>query len=134
MATNPHTSPASPAPSECRWRLTVQPRPLATSPSVSTRGRYMEVPDLTRRQVLASRLRWFRGSVLGFFLYPLWRRHPEDTGGRHTVHREWGSWTVRPASGLRSWRWITPPTHAIRTIPRDGQEAAYDWALEVLGV
>lgn len=99
-----------------------------------TQGRYMEAPGRTRTQLLASRLRWLRGSVHGFFLYPPWRRHPEDTGGGHTVHREWGSWTVRPASGLRSWRWITPPPHANRTIPRDDQEAAYDWALDLLRV
>lgn len=99
-----------------------------------TQGRYMEAPGRTRPQLLASRLRWLRGSVQGFFLYPQWRRHPEDTGGGHSVRREWGAWTIRPASGWRSLRWITPPTHMNRTIARDDQDAAYDWSLETLGV
>jgi hypothetical protein len=99
-----------------------------------THGRYMEVPDLSRRQAIAFRLRWLHGRALGFFLYPPWRRHPEDTGAGHTIHREWGHWTVRPASGPRSWRWITPPTHATRTIPSDDRDAACDWALKVLDI
>lgn len=99
-----------------------------------TRGRYMPVPGLTRRQVIASRLRWLRGTVLGFFLYPPWRRHPEDTGGGFQVRREWGYWTVRPNRGWRSVRWVTPPVHATRHIPRSDHDDAWIWGTEVLGI
>jgi hypothetical protein len=99
-----------------------------------TNGRYVDLPRLTRPQRVVFRLRWLRGRVRGFVWYPPWRRHPEDTGGGHTINREWGAWIVRPVSGWRSWRWITPPSHATRSVARADRDAACFWALDVLGI
>jgi len=51
------------------------------------------------------------------------RRAPGDTGGGYTVHQEFGRWTIRPNSGWRSRRWITPPTYTAST-----EDAVFDYA------
>lgn len=99
-----------------------------------TQGRYMEVPGRSRWQILASRARWLLGGVVGWFLYPPWRRHPEDTGGGFQVRREWGCWTVRPCRGWRSVLWLTPPLHATRRLPASDRDDAGLWAARVLGI
>lgn len=99
-----------------------------------TQGRYVPVFGRTRRERIASRLRWLRGNVLGFFLHPPWRRHPEDTGGGSHVCREWGWWMVRPCRGWRSVRWVTPPLHATRNIPRTDRDTAVLWAAHRLEI
>ncbi len=62
------------------------------------------------------------------------RLDPRDNGGGYTLHREWGRWTLRPVTGWRSLRWITPALHATRTIPGRDRDAACDWGLNVLGL
>jgi hypothetical protein len=99
-----------------------------------TQGRYAPVVGLSRREVTASRLRWLRGNVVGFFLYPSWRRHPEDTGEGFHLTREWGFWMVRRHRGWRSVRWVTPPAYATRRVPGDDRDAAQLWGAQVLGV
>jgi hypothetical protein len=97
-------------------------------------GRYMELELTSGRERVAHRLRWLRTKVSAFVMYPPWRRCAEDTGAGHTIHREWGFWMVRPASGWRSWQWITPPTSATCSIGRDDRDAACEWAMKVLGI
>jgi hypothetical protein len=99
-----------------------------------TQGRYVPVFVLTRRERFAFRLRGLRGTVAGFFLYPPWRRHPEDTDGGFQLRREWGFWMVRPNRGWRSVRWVTPPVHATRHIPRTDRDAAGLWGAHRLGL
>jgi hypothetical protein len=62
------------------------------------------------------------------------RLDPRDSGGGYTLHREWGRWTLRPVTGWRSLRWITPAPHVTRTIPGHDRDAACDWGLNVLGI
>lgn len=62
------------------------------------------------------------------------RLDPRDNGGGFTLHREWGAWTMRPVTGWRSVRWITPPPHSIRSIPGDDRTAAIDWGVKALGL
>jgi len=61
------------------------------------------------------------------------RLDQRDNGG-YTLHREWGRWTLRPVTGWRSLRWITPAPHTTRTIPRHDRDTAGDWGLKVLGL
>jgi hypothetical protein len=63
-----------------------------------------------------------------------WRLDERDNGGGYTLHREWGHWTMRPVTGWRSLRWITPARHTTRTIPGHDRDAACDWGLKVLGL
>jgi hypothetical protein len=60
------------------------------------------------------------------------RLTPADTRVGYTIYREWGHWTVRPVAGWRSHRWITPPTHATRSVP--DHDSACEWAADLLGV
>ncbi|NKY88322.1 hypothetical protein [Nocardia veterana] len=60
------------------------------------------------------------------------RRDPRDNGGGYTMHREYGAWVLRPVSGWRSLRWITPPTAATRSVT--DRDAALDWYAAKLGV
>jgi hypothetical protein len=99
-----------------------------------TTGRYMDSQITSRRARAAHRWRWVRTRVSAFVMYPPWWRHPEDTGAGHDIYREWGLWVLRPASGWRSWRWITPPTAATHTIPHDDRDTALEWAMKVLGI
>lgn len=99
-----------------------------------TQGRYAPMLRSTRREMITSRLRWLRGKTVGFFLYPPWQRHPEDTGEGFQLNREWGFWTVRPHRGWRSIRWISPAVHATRRIRRDDNDAAELWAAQLLGI
>ena len=61
------------------------------------------------------------------------RLDERDNGGGYTLHREWGHWTLRPVTGWRSLRWITPAPHATRTIPGHDRDAACDWGMKTLG-
>ncbi len=99
-----------------------------------TTGRYCEIRLDTRRARLAHRWRWLRESVRVLLLTRPHRLDPTDTGAGYTMYREWGHWTVRPVTGWRARRWITPPTHATRTIARDDRDAACDWAADLLGI
>jgi hypothetical protein len=60
------------------------------------------------------------------------RRDPRDTGGGYTMHREWGAWVLRPVSGWRALRWITPPADATRSV--NDRDAALDYYAAKLGV
>ncbi|KAF0847802.1 hypothetical protein FNL39_103704 [Nocardia caishijiensis] len=63
------------------------------------------------------------------------RHHRSDRNAKvFSPSREYGGWTVRPARGWRSVRWITPPLHFTCDIPADQREAAVDWAMEKLGL
>jgi hypothetical protein len=97
-------------------------------------GRYMELGPASQRERAAHRWRWLRTRASALLMYSPWNRCDEDAGAGHTIHREWSFWTVRPASGWRSWRWITPPTSATRTVRRDDRDNACEWAMKVLGI
>jgi hypothetical protein len=60
--------------------------------------------------------------------------HERDNGGGYTLHREWGRWTLRPVTGWRALRWVTPAPHATRAVPGHERDAAGDWGLKVLGL
>lgn len=99
-----------------------------------TEGRYAPTVASTRRDAIASRLRWLRGRILGYFLYLSWRRHPEDTGAGFGLSREWGWWMLRPSRGWHSVRWVTPPAHATRAIAAADPDGAEIWAAKTLGI
>ncbi|MGW4329209.1 hypothetical protein ACWEKR_25350 [Nocardia sp. NPDC004573] len=77
--------------------------------------------------------RWFR---LRFNLYYRFRdvsRAPGYTGeDQWHARREYGGWVIRPASGWRRLRWITPPLHYTRAVPADDMDALGSWMLEKL--
>ncbi|WP_327110772.1 hypothetical protein OHB12_23700 [Nocardia sp. NBC_01730] len=77
--------------------------------------------------------RWWR---LRFTLYYRFRRasrEPGYTGENQWVpRREYGGWVIRPCSGWRRIRWITPPLHYTRAIPADDTYAVGTWMLEKL--
>lgn len=60
------------------------------------------------------------------------RRDPGDAGGGYTVHREFGAWVLRPVSGWRSLRWVTPPVSSTRSV--SDRESALDWYSAELGL
>jgi hypothetical protein len=62
------------------------------------------------------------------------RLDERDNGGGYILYREWGRWTLRPVTGWRSVRWVTPAPHATRAIPGHDRDAAGDWGLRVLGL
>jgi hypothetical protein len=62
------------------------------------------------------------------------RLDERDNGAGYTLHREWGHWTLRPVTGWRALRWITPAPHTTRTIPRHDRDAASDWGMKTLDV
>jgi hypothetical protein len=99
----------------------------------STTGRYADIGLASRRARLAHRWRRFRESVRVLLARP-YRLAPQDTRVGYTMYREWGHWTVRPVTGWRARRWITPPIHATRAVPRDDRDTACDWAAELLGI
>ncbi|MFQ6395719.1 hypothetical protein ACLMAJ_19915 [Nocardia sp. KC 131] len=94
-----------------------------------TTGRYAEIDGAAG---LAYRWHWLRVHTT------MWarsrRRAPGDNGGGFALHREWGAWVLRPVTGWRSVRWITPAAHSTRTVPGDSKNAARDWSLSVLGM
>ncbi|WP_328660324.1 hypothetical protein [Nocardia salmonicida] len=57
------------------------------------------------------------------------REHRSDPGA-YPLRREYGGWTVRPFSGWRSVRGVTPPLAYTRHIPATDRDAAIDWAME----
>jgi hypothetical protein len=61
-----------------------------------------------------------------------WWMRMRDNAGGYLVHREWGRWTMRPAGGWRSIRWITPPTRTTRAVPAGDHDAAVDWFMDRL--
>jgi hypothetical protein len=61
-----------------------------------------------------------------------WWMRMRDNAGGYPVHREWGRWTIRPAGGWRSIRWITPPTHTTRAVLAGDHDAAVDWFMDRL--
>lgn len=97
----------------------------------TTTGRYAERPVSSPRAKLAHRRFWLQHTLA--WLRPA-RLDKCDTGAGYVLGREWGRWTLRPVSGWRSLRWITPPTHATRGIPGTDRDAACDWSMDVLGV
>jgi hypothetical protein len=62
------------------------------------------------------------------------RLDERDNGAGYTLHREWGYWTLRPVTGWRSLRWITPPPHATRAILGHDRDAARDWGMKALNL
>ncbi|BDU03643.1 hypothetical protein [Nocardia sputorum] len=78
----------------------------------------------TRWFVLRCHVRsWFRREI----------REPGYTGeGQWHPHREYGGWVIRPASGWRRFRWITPRLHYTRAIPADDMYALGTWMLAKL--
>lgn len=91
-----------------------------------TNGRYAETG---RPPTLRSRAFWLRHNI-GVAVGRL--RAPRSLG--YDLYREWGAWVVRPASGWRSWRWITPPTRATRSIPARDRDSALGWSADELGI
>jgi hypothetical protein len=81
--------------------------------------RYAEVPagTISLQRGIVNRLR------LTAWKLRRQRRAPGDMGGGYSVHQEFGRWTIRPNSGWRSRRWITPPTYAAST-----EDAVCDYA------
>jgi hypothetical protein len=67
-------------------------------------------------------------------LYHLARPVPRELGytgdNQWVTRREYGGWVIRPASGWRRLRWVTPPLHYTRSIPAGDQEAAALWGYE----
>ncbi|ONM50493.1 hypothetical protein [Nocardia donostiensis] len=63
-----------------------------------------------------------------------YRRDPRDTGGGYVMHREWGAWVLRPVTGWRSLRWVSPPVRATRAVPAGDRDAAVDWHAQALGM
>ncbi len=60
-------------------------------------------------------------------------RAPGYTGeNQWHARREYGGWVIRPASGWRRLRWITPPLHYTRAIAADDMDAVGSWMLEKL--
>ena len=100
-----------------------------------TNGRYgsLQGRSITARQRLGMRWRWLRHSV-GLWLARPNRLAPGDTGAGTTLHREWGHWVIRPVSGWRSRRWITPPLHATRHVPASDRDGALYWGMDTLGL
>ena len=102
--------------------------------AMAVTGRYADV-RLSGRALLTHRLFWLRhrlGALLR--LVQAARRDPRDNGAGHVLHREWGRWTLRPATGWRSWRYISPAPHSTRAVPAADADGASDWALDQLGM
>ncbi len=60
-------------------------------------------------------------------------REPGYTGeNQWSPHREYGGWVIRPNSGWRRFRWITPPLHYTRAIPATDMDAVGSWMLAKL--
>lgn len=89
-----------------------------------TAGRYAD-------SVQNNRWFWVRHHLAGL-LQP--RRDPRDNGGGFTMHREWGAWVLRPVTGWRSIRWVTPPVRMTRSVSADDRGAALDWHAQALGI
>ncbi|WP_280277185.1 hypothetical protein [Nocardia wallacei] len=76
---------------------------------------------------------WARHNVV----YPLMARMQRPPKGAHLgwrPYREFGFWVVRPRQGWRRFRWITPGLYYTRSIPASDEYAAFDWAMERLGI
>lgn len=97
-----------------------------------TNGNYGTIDIPSRWGRLKHRWYWLRANLRFLLTHP--RHHPEDSRVGYTLHREWGVWVVRPASGWRSCRWITPPVHATHSVPRNDRDAALEWAMTILGI
>lgn len=78
--------------------------------------------------------RWLR---LRFNLRSRFRRASREPGytadNQWHVRREYGGWVIRPASGWRRLRWVTPPLHFTRAIPAGDTYAVGSWMLNKLG-
>ncbi|AHH19633.1 hypothetical protein NONO_c48490 [Nocardia nova SH22a] len=88
-----------------------------------TQGRYADSSE-------HHRLFWLRHHVGR--LFRSLSRDPRDDGGGYTMHREYGAWVLRPVSGWRSLRWITPPADSVRSVP--DRDAALDHYAAKLGI
>ncbi len=97
----------------------------------ATTGRYATYSAGTLASRAAHRYRWLVRSVVR--IAGRGRLDERDNGSGYTLHREWGRWTLRPVTGWRSLRWITPPPHATRAILRHDRDAACDWGMKALG-
>lgn len=92
-----------------------------------TAGRYADAEPAGFRR----RWFWLRHNAT----QPMPRRHdPRDEGGGFVMHREWGAWVLRPVSGWRSVRWVTPPIHAAWSVPRTNRDAVSDPFLARRGI
>jgi hypothetical protein len=98
----------------------------------ATSGRYATRPAGSLVDSATHHWRWLALAAIRFVGRA--RLDQRDNGGGYTLHREWGRWTLRPVSGWRSLRWITPAPHATRTVPGHDRDAAGDWGLKVLGL
>ncbi|WP_280246277.1 hypothetical protein [Nocardia abscessus] len=77
--------------------------------------------------------RWFWLRCNLYYRFRRISREPGYTGeNQWHPHREYGGWVIRPASGWRRLRWITPPLHYTRAIPADDMYAVGTWMLENL--
>jgi hypothetical protein len=93
-------------------------------------GRYATYSAGTLTSRATHRCRWLLYAASRFT--GRGRLDERDNGGGDTLHREWGRWTLRPVTGWRSLRWITPAPHATRTIPGHDRDAASDWGMKTL--
>ena len=93
----------------------------------ATTGRYATYNAGTLTSRAAHRCRWLLRTVVR--IAGRGRLDERDNGGGYTLHREWGYWTLRPVTGWRSLRWITPAPHATRAIPGHDRDAAGDWGM-----
>ncbi|MEV6280649.1 hypothetical protein [Nocardia sp. NPDC051832] len=78
--------------------------------------------------------RWF---WLRYHLYGKRRDMPAIPKGAvlgPVLRREYRAWIVRPQTGWRRWRWVTPPLHATWSIPARDEDAACDWMLDRMGM
>jgi hypothetical protein len=82
------------------------------------------------RRSLARSPRWLLRSAVR--IAGRGRLDERDNGAGYTVHREWGRWTLRPVTGWRALRWVTPAPYATRAIPGNDRDAACDWAMKAL--
>jgi hypothetical protein len=96
----------------------------------ATTGRYATRSAGTLTSRLTHRCGWLLRTVVRIGYRE--RLDERDNGGGYTLHREWGHWTLRPITGWRSLRWITPAPHATRTIPGHERDAASDWGMKTL--
>ena len=96
----------------------------------ATTGRYATYSPGTLTSRVNHRCRWLLRSVVR--IAGRGRLDERDNGGGYTLHREWGHWTLRPVTGWRSLRWITPAPHATRAIPGHDRDAACIWGMKAL--
>lgn len=96
----------------------------------ATTGRYATYNAGTLTSRINHHRRWLLHAALR--ITGRGRLDERDNGGGHTLHREFGRWTLRPITGWRSLRWITPAPYATRAIPGHDRDAACDWGMKAL--